>query len=253
MNGLVRFALRLGSVVGLLALGCGGASSPAAPAKSGEKGEEPTGEPADGGASLAHYREQFMAACGKNLADAPDYCECSWALFRKSFSESEMGSQNPDPHKMAKFQDEVGAACGDKLPEPVIFRQFIEGCNSKGKGLEPYCSCAWTELRKKLSVADFTLIETAESPRMEEARASMLRVCSPRLPERVPRDGFVRACVGDKPGAEAFCRCAWKQLRTTHSAAEIFAGGVDMSAAKPKIRNACAKLHPANNASGARP
>jgi hypothetical protein len=160
------------------------------------------------------------------------------------FSDEEMAADEPDPQKLAQYKQKLGPTCGGKIPESMAHDNFVVGCTSKGKELGAYCECAWTELRKTLTVADFAIPETLKSPRMQTATKGMIKVCSAKLPESVGHDAFIRGCTGEAPGSEAFCECAWKQLRAAHSSAEIFAGVVDMEAARPKIKGACGKLHP---------
>jgi hypothetical protein len=246
-------ALPVGLIVA--AVSCGGApaggggGSDAPSASSAEPAHAQTGSGSAGedrAAALARHREEFMAACAKDLPNAPDFCQCSWDVFGTLFSEEEMAS-SPDPKKLAEFKRKLGPACGGKVPETLVREQFVEGCTRKGKDLSPYCTCAWTELRKTLSVADFAIQESAGGARVQSATRAMAKACSSKLPERVGREGFVTSCSAGHPEAGPFCECAWKQLRKSHSATEIFAGVADLEAMQPKIKAACGKLHPSQS------
>ena len=184
-----------------------------------------------------------MATCEKGMRGAPDYCQCSWDLLLRVFTEKELTANEPDPAKLAAYKDKLAPTCGGKIPEPVAREKFMEGC-AKAKEVGPYCECAWTELRKTLSVGDLVLPESANSGRVVAATKTLAKSCGGKLPEKVARDAFLQGCNGEKPGTEKFCECAWKQVRAISTPAEIFAGSADVDAAKPKIRAECGKLLP---------
>lgn len=185
-----------------------------------------------------------MTSCEKGLPGAPDYCQCSWDLLLSVFSEKELTAKEPDAAKMASYKEKVASTCSGKIPEPVAREKFMEGCGAKASEIGPYCECAWTELRKTLSVGDLVLPGSAQSERVVAATKTLPKSCGAKLPEKVARAAFLQGCNGEQPGSEKFCECAWKQLRATSSAAELFAGTTDVAAAKPKIRAQCGKLLP---------
>lgn len=226
---------------------CGGASQNSAQSEPAESSQATAAKP-ESDPALAQHRERFMSACTAELPGASDFCDCSWDVFRSMFSNEEMAGDEPDPQKLGQYKAKLGPACGGKIPESMAHDNFIVGCTSKGKELGGYCECAWTELRKTLSVADFAIPETLQSPRMQTATKSMLKSCSAKLPESVGHDAFVKGCTGERNDAAPFCECAWKQMRVTYSSAEIFAGVADVEAEKPKIKTACGKLHPSQKA-----
>jgi hypothetical protein len=235
------------------AVACGGspgggagpepAAATSAPRKNAERAPA-AGD--DGGAALAAHREEFMAACSRDLPNAPDFCQCSWDVFGSLFSEEEMKT-TPEPGKLAEFKRKLGPACGGKIPESLVHDQFVEGCTAKAPDLAGYCQCAWKELRKTLAPADFAIQESAAGPRVQNATRAMAKACSTKLPERIGREGFVKSCSADRADAVPFCQCAWKQMRKSYSATEIFAGVADLEATQPKIKAACGKLHPSQS------
>jgi hypothetical protein len=227
---------------------CGGStgaspSSPGAPSSESAGTTEGAAGKDSGDATLAQHREAFMAPCGKAFPTAPDYCQCSWDLLLSIFGEKELAADKPDPAKLAEYKQKLPATCGGKIPEQVAHDKFMEGCG-KTSELSPYCECSWTELRKTLSVGDFVLPESANSPRVVAATKTLSKSCGSKLPEKVAREAFLQGCNAERAGAEKFCDCAWKQLRSMSSPAEIFTGSADVAAAKPKIRTECGKLHP---------
>jgi len=185
-----------------------------------------------------------MGSCAKGMSGAPDYCQCSWDLLLSIFSEKELTAKEPDPAKMASYKEKLPPTCGGKIPEPAAREKFVEGCGAKNSELGPYCECAWTELRKTLSVGDLVLHESANSERLIAATKTLPKSCGAKLPEKVARAAFLEGCNGERAGTEQFCECAWKQLGATSSAAEIFAGTADVAGAKPKIQAECGKLLP---------
>jgi hypothetical protein len=249
MKGLVVTVCLIVAAISCGGAPAGGGGSEDPSARSAAPANDPASPAGDDGAALARHREEFMAACSKDLPNAPDFCQCSWDVFGTLFSEGEMAS-SPDPKKLAEFKRKVGPACGGKIPESLVREQFVEGCTRKGSDLSPYCDCAWVELRKTLSVADFAIQESAGGARVQNATRAMAKACSTKLPERVGREGFVKSCSAEHAAAGPFCECAWKQLRKSYSASEIVAGVADLEAMQPKIKASCGKLHPSQKGGG---
>jgi hypothetical protein len=193
--------------------------------------------------SLADHRRGFMDGCAAKTPGAPDFCECGWDQLQKFFTAEEM-DQAPDPKRMQEFKGRVEAACKGKLPEDKIKEGFLEGCMSGQPKLQPYCECTWTAYRKRLSPAELSDEAITKTERFSAARSEGVKTCSAKLPEQVARDAFLTGCAADA-ALNGFCACAWKQLRTEKSPAEISAGLVDMDAARPKIEKTCGKLRPA--------
>ncbi len=229
----------------LLAAACGGESpstkAPSGPGASASAASTaaPTSNVAKAEdapvADQAAMHEQFMGSCTKQLP-APDYCECSWGEFRKLFGANE----DVDPSKMKEFQDRVRLSCGAKIPEDTVKASFATSCEGRAaKELKGYCTCAWTELRKRISVAEFT--GTLDDDRGRAAKNEMIKSCGKQFPEGVAKKEFDAGCATSNE-QKPFCECAWKVIRATASAAEIAANMVDMGAVKPKLQTQCGKL-----------
>jgi hypothetical protein len=125
----------------------------------------------------------------------------------------------------------------------VIKAKFAKGCSEDRKTLVPYCDCAWTELRKQLSVRDLADDETIHSPRFVAAKKAMVNVCGAKMPEDVPRQDFSKGCTKDDPQRRPFCDCVWKLMRAALSPAQIAsAAAEDLEPFKPKIATTCAPL-----------
>jgi len=180
-------------------------------------------------------REQFVQSCTKALP-APEYCDCSWGEFQKTFS----GNEELDPSKMKDFQVAVRKACGAKLPEDVVKNSFAQSCEGKsGKELKGYCGCAWTELKKRIDIADFA--GALDDEKGKTAKREMIKACGKQFPESVAKKEFDSGCA-NTPEQKPFCECAWKIIRGSASAAEIAANLVDMESVKPKLQASCGKL-----------
>jgi hypothetical protein len=198
--------------------------------------EKPAGKP------LGQFREEFMSKCGE-ATPAPDYCQCSWEVMAKLYTLDELNSESVDPAKMRAFKDQALATCGGKLPEIAVKTKFTKGCAGDRKTLAPYCDCAWTELRKQLSIGDMANDETANTSRFVVAKKAMVKVCGAKMPEDAPREDFYHGCSKDDPQRRPFCECVWKTMRAAMSPAQIAtASEEDLEPFKPKIATACAKL-----------
>jgi hypothetical protein len=223
---------------------CGG-TTPAKteePAPTSTPAAAPAPEHKPAGKPLGQLREEFMTKCGESMP-TPDYCQCSWDVMAKMYTVEEMNSENVEPAKMQAYKGQAIATCAGKLPEGAIKTKFSNSCAGDRKKLVPYCDCAWTELRKQLSVGDLANDDTATTPRFVAAKKAMTKVCGGKMPEDVPRDDFYRGCSKDDPQRRPFCECVWKTMRATLSPAQIVgASPEDLEPFKPKIATACAPL-----------
>jgi hypothetical protein len=247
---MTRHVVWLGALSAAISIGCGGSTTPGEPAAAPESGgdaaapESANAKGKEDARSLAEQRADFIATCAKKVPEAPDYCQCSWDLLMKIFTEEEMKSPQADPEKMRAYKEKLGPTCSGKVPEKFVHEKFITGCSGSRKQLTAYCECGYTELRKTLSPADLALGDADTQQRVEAAKKDMVKACGAKLPESIPRDDFMTSCLQSTPDGKQFCQCAWKQLRAAHSHAEIAAGLADVDAVKPKIDAACKKLHP---------
>ena len=224
---------------------CGGAPPPEAPTT--EPGDAPPGTDAPGaadeGPSLEELQQKFVAGCTEKLPKAPEYCQCSWEQMQASFTVEEMRGKS-DPARMDAFRKKVIGACGDKMPEAELKSGFIGACTAQGQNeLAPYCECSWSEYRKQLSLGDLANEDVLQSARFKKVREDAVKVCAPKLPEKVAKAGFMKGCT-KTDAHKPFCDCAWKTIRKDNSPAAIQSGMVDLKAMQSKIKASCAKFRP---------
>lgn len=227
----------------MLPLACGGAEqeakSPDA-ADEREGRERSTREPGRQ-RSLDDHRRAFMDGCLARVPRGADFCECGWEQLKETFSEDEMNSDSkPDASKLRDLRERTAETCQSKLPESVLREDFVNDCAGGKPDLVPFCSCAWTELRKKLSVADFADKETMQSRRFLEAKKGVSSKCGAKMPEHAIREEFMRGCLQVDVQATSFCSCVWKTLRTKMSHAEIAAAdAAELQAHEHRVKKAC--------------
>ncbi|MFT3770790.1 MAG: hypothetical protein QM820_35655 [Minicystis sp.] len=233
-----RAAVFLTVFAPLVFAACGGAIPP-------PQAPEPAAEKSVGSAkkSLVELRRSFIEGCSAKVSNAPDFCECGWEQMTKTFTEDEMNASGEDREKLQQLQARIAGACKAKLPEAQIKGDFVKSCSSDQAPLAPYCECTYGEYRKTLSIADLVDDATVKTERFAAAKKSAVKACGAKLPEQVARAGFMAGCAKDE-AMKGFCDCAWKQLRSEHSAAEIEADLVDLTAARAKIDKGCSKLRP---------
>ncbi|MEZ4225720.1 MAG: hypothetical protein R3B13_32510 [Polyangiaceae bacterium] len=229
---------------------CGGAPPPdAAPADTSGAAGAPSAEPKEEGPSLEEMETHFKKGCNSKLADSEEYCACSWEQMKASFTLEEMRGKNEDPARMAEFKQAVVKACADKMPEAGLKSGFMRACGEQGPEVEPYCECMWTGLTAKLSKAELADESTLKSEKFHNARKTSVKECSPKLPEKVAKAGFMKGCSRTDAHAP-FCECAWKTIRKDSSPAEIQSGMLDLKEMQTKIKTACEKLRPKKTEGG---
>ena len=229
----------------MLPSACGGGDKEA---KSPDSAEDPDRREADRsssesghGRTLEEHHQAFMRGCLTRVPHGEDYCECGWGELEDTFSEAEMNSTSkPDTSKLRELRDRTAAKCQTKLPEATLREEFVNDCASGKPDLAPFCGCAWTELRKKLSVAELADKKAMQSPRFIEAKKAVSRTCGPKMPEQAVREEFMRGCLHVDVQATTFCSCVWKTLREKMSPAQIAAAdGAELESHEQRIRKAC--------------
>jgi hypothetical protein len=186
---------------------------------------EPSASPAAPKASLDSQREDFMRACMHKVS-APDYCECGFEEFKAVFKDADLtkGLSDADP-RFKELTVRTQAQCASKLTEDAVKPNFLKGCTSDDPRRNAYCSCAWTSMRKTLSIGDFLRTEELGS-RFEDAKRAMVKACRGKFPADVAKGEFSAACrKGSSPKA---CDCLWKKIRAKFSVEEIAAGTADV-------------------------
>jgi hypothetical protein len=164
------------------------------------------------------------------------------------FTDDEMNAPGPlPPARIEALKGRVGRACASKIPEDVVKDGFQATCGGGGQNSEmkAYCDCSWTEYRKLFSLVDLSDDSFVESDRFRNGRTKVVKVCANKMPESVSQAAFMRGCVKSS-STEAFCNCAWKEVRKLANPAEIQAGTFDQKRVFSQIDAGCAKLRPPN-------
>jgi hypothetical protein len=259
MHHLSRFSW----LFGVLLMGCGGEAPPAqapdgpapgattdpAPAATGADPAAPEASAAPAapaGKTLEEHHKDFVAMCNK-AANIADYCECSWGVFKQSFSIDEMNQNGgAPPDKLAEFQGKVRNACADKMPEEMIEAGFKKGCTQGREGFDDYCSCSWPELRKKFSAAELARDETTHSDKFRDTIKQVAKSCGKKLPEAVMQKAFMLGCTKHGPDTEKFCTCAWKQMKKSMSMGDLAMGQESpaFESAQKSVQKGCKALKP---------
>ncbi len=109
------------------------------------------------------FREVFVNACMEGKPKAGPYCECSWTELRKQLEVTEFSRTTP---KFRAAKKAALKACYNKASEEIFRDGFFSGCVKKPE-LKPFCSCAWTALRKEASPADLEMFEDEDWAKMK--------------------------------------------------------------------------------------
>jgi hypothetical protein len=157
--------------------------------------------------------------------------------------EARMGGEGPTEKDLIDSHPRVMAACKAKMPEDAVKLGFMTGCVGERKEMQPYCDCSWDEFRKEFSPGDLGDEAIIKGDKFNAARMKVTKTCGAKIPEKVVKDGFLKACVRD-PKLEKFCGCAWDELKKMASPAEIEAGLVDQQKMNANLEKSCAKHKP---------
>lgn len=196
-----------------------GSQAPAASASTAQ-----TAQPAqDPDAKLEAQRDVFIDKCtSKGPSVTKEYCTCAFEQFKAVFKGVDLDKTEPTKEQYELVKTKTVAACAGMLSEATIKTSFVTSCSSSDARMSGYCECAWTSLRKTLSLGDFAT--DLAGPRFDDAKKRMVDECKGKMPEAVVKSIFVEACTKQSGDAKA-CECMWKKVRAKYSAAEI-AGGV---------------------------
>ncbi|MBI5534313.1 MAG: hypothetical protein HY898_16430 [Deltaproteobacteria bacterium] len=205
-------------------------------------------KPSDLGKPLAQHEKDFMSGCSKS-PDFKPYCDCAWGVFATAFSVAEMNKDDLAQDKLNAVQKKTGQVCIDKMPESMVKEGFMKGCSQDNPGFKDYCECYWPELRKKFSIGEIADKAVVKSEKFALAGRDVAKKCAVKLPEAEVKKSFMKGCTEGGPAAEKFCGCAWTQLRSVMSHAEIEMAAAhstpEFKKAQEKIEKSCAKLRPA--------
>ena len=178
----------------------------------------------DHAAKLEAQHDGFVSKCmGKS--PMKEYCECGFEQFKVVFKDADL-DKDPSPELLETLKTKTISACADKLPEPTLKTSFVTSCTGTDNRKGGYCECAWTSLRKTLSLADFAT--GLSGSHFDEAKKRMVGECKGKLPDAVVKGEFMDACT--KEGDPKGCECVWKKVRGKFSAEEIAAGLADLKA-----------------------
>lgn len=249
-------SIALTSVFLLAVVACGPGPTPETPSAGGDAGAPegkttplpPTG--GDAGASssgnnLATNKKAFLEGCSKGGEGTEAFCDCAWGEMLSAVGEAKMGGEGPTEKDLMDSHPRVMAACKTKMPEAAVKKGFMTGCVGDRNEMQPYCDCSWSEFRKEFSPGDLGDEAIIKSDKFNAARAKVTKTCGSKVPEKVVKDGFLKACVRD-PKLEKFCGCAWDELKKMASPAEIEAGLVDQQKMNANLEKSCAKYKPAS-------
>lgn len=168
-------------------------------------------------------RDPFVATCMHGMPSQA-YCSCAWEQFRDVFKDADI-SQKPSDDKLAALKQRTVQACASKLTETDMKPIFTNACVGTDSKKSPFCDCEWTELRKKLEVADF--VGDFTGPKFDDAKKAMVKACKGKMPEASAHADFQAGCTSRAPGKEKACECMWKKVRAKASPEEIAADLVD--------------------------
>lgn len=228
----------LGCSMALALFACGGSATPAAapapsasasaPAPAPVASEKPAPKPE----TVEDQRDSFIGSCVQKT-NQKEFCECSFEEFKVVFKDADFSKPlaDTDP-RVAELQNRTSKACAGKLPESEVQASFVESCVEGDQAKSPYCQCAWTSLRKTLSVADFGNESALADARGLAARKAMVADCKGKYPAEVAKKEFLDVCVKNTGGTEAVCNCRWTKLKKQLTVEEIVAGTGDVSTVK---------------------
>lgn len=237
---------------------CGPGPTPETPSGAGDAGTTSSTDPAkttplppaDGGASggksgdnLATNKKAFLDGCARGGEGTAPFCECAWGEMLSAVGEAKMAGEGPTEKDLVDSHPRVMAACKSKMPESAVKQGFMTGCVGERKEMQPYCDCSWDEFRKEFSPGDLGDEAIIKSDKFNDARAKVTKTCGAKIPEKVVKEGFLKACVRD-PKLDKFCTCAWDELKKMASPAEIEAGLVDQQKMNANLEKQCSKHKP---------
>lgn len=232
----IMFRPLLGGLIVACLSACGGGSKPAeAPAPepvASSSAPAPTETAPPKKETVEDQHDSFVQSCVQRT-NQKVFCECSFEQFKVIFKDADFSKPiaGNDP-RVAELQTQTSKACADKLPESEVRSGFLEACTEGDKSKSPYCECAWTSLRKTLTVADFGNEEALADARGLQARKTMVSDCKGKYPAEVAKKEFVDACNKSEGSTDSLCACRWDKLKKGLSVEEIVAGTGDVTKVK---------------------
>jgi hypothetical protein len=176
--------------------------------------------------TLESQRAPFIDACMENLGSR-EYCDCGFLQFATVFKDADFEQEPPkDDPRMEQLSQKMREACSDKFPEAKAQDQFMQSCAGNEHKREPYCGCAWTELRKSLSVSDILNYPPGDA-KYVEAKKGIPKACKGKYPTDLASGEYLTACKNVGKKTEKQCQCMWKKVIKKFSVEELASGAGD--------------------------
>jgi len=131
-----------------------------------------------------------------------------------------------DDPRMELLGVKMREACADKFPEPKAEERLLQSCSGNEPKRGPYCSCAWTALRKSLSVSDI-LDYPPGNTKYAEAERGIPKSCKRMYPAELALNGYPISCKNHGQKTQQQCQCMWKKILKKFSVEELVAGTGD--------------------------
>lgn len=160
-----------------------------------------------------------------------EYCECAFDLFKVVFKDVDVSTVAKGDPRLEKWQQQTVGVCSDKLTEPFVKQNFVEGCAEGDKSKSPYCECAWASLRKSLDYKQLMNDAALTGESGVTLRKGMAKDCKGKYPVEVAKQDFLQGCAAAKQ-EERLCVCRWDKLKKQVSAEEIMLGVADLANVK---------------------
>ena len=221
----------LGLLFVAVVTGCGSSAQQPVSSSSASTQTQPesaTTAPTKEKPTLESQRAPFIEGCMESI-QSKDYCECGFGEFAILFKDADFSQEMPkDDPRMGQLAIKMKEKCSDKYPEPKAKEQFLQGCAENEAKKDPYCNCAWTELRKSLSVGDI-LTYLPGNTKFAQAKQGIPAACKGKYPAELASNDFVAACQKDGKKTEKQCQCMWKKVNKKYTVEELVAGVGDPS------------------------
>lgn len=219
--------------LGFTLFACGGSAPPAAEPTGASTNDAPPAEgaePAEPARTAEDEREGFLKSC--LASQGQEFCECGFEQFKEVFKGADLSKPiAQDDPRFAELKQKTTTACAAKVPEKDIKAGFMKGCVENDERRAKYCDCAWTSMRKRLSVADF-INAGEDDARFVEPKKAMVVECKGKFPSEIAKFDFMQACTKGNSAEEKVCSCRWGKLKKQFSTEEIVAGTADVASVK---------------------
>jgi hypothetical protein len=122
----------------------------------------------------------FVQGCAGDITDLAPYCECVWGAYRTKLSAADLNNEDIKNNPVFVETTKVAVkSCGPKALEAPTKARFLKDCGAN-PALQPFCACAWTELRKAHAPADVL----AGTFPMDEIKVKLDKACGALRPAK---------------------------------------------------------------------